>query len=207
MLGRDSRSDPVFMKTVATSCAGMSVHIERMTAISSTWLPRLGKTSLTSIPDLPFFSNLNGEAIPMPPSGRVFPSIRVNVGFGSQVSTCEGAPWAKTWITALALAGKCGARGASGFPAAAAAASTAWGAAPRSSAGLNIDARLSAPSPRPKRFRNWRRVAKRSSSRAECSFGFMRFGKVVSDWTAQKWQRFRRKMTNFVRLAIECSAP
>ena len=33
MLGLGRRREPVFMKTVATSCAGMSVYIERMIAM------------------------------------------------------------------------------------------------------------------------------------------------------------------------------
>src|SRR3979409_581159 len=65
-LGRENRVDPVFMKTVATSCAGISVYIERITVRSSTSSPSLGKTSLTSIPDFPFFSNLKGEAMATP---------------------------------------------------------------------------------------------------------------------------------------------
>jgi hypothetical protein len=53
MLGFTIRSEPVFMNTVATSCAGMSVYIERTTAMSSTCCPIRGKSSLTSIPDSP----------------------------------------------------------------------------------------------------------------------------------------------------------
>src|ERR1051326_2267439 len=109
MLGRASLVEPVFMKTVATSCAGMSVYIERMTVRSSTSSPSLGKTSLTSMPDRPFFENLNGEpkAVPSWP-GIVLPSYCVRAGLGSQVSTWEGAPWAKMWTTCLALAGNWG---------------------------------------------------------------------------------------------------
>ena len=51
-LGRTSR-EPVFIMIVATSCAGMSVYIERTTHRSSTSSPNCGKTSLTSMPDLP----------------------------------------------------------------------------------------------------------------------------------------------------------
>ena len=40
-------------ENLATSCAGMSVYIERMIAMSSTCSPSFGKTSLTSMPDLP----------------------------------------------------------------------------------------------------------------------------------------------------------
>ena len=49
------------MKRCATSCAGMSVHIERMIAISSTCSPSFGKTELTGMPDLPIGVNLNGD--------------------------------------------------------------------------------------------------------------------------------------------------
>ena len=46
--------------------------------------------------------------------GIALPSYRVSTGFGSHVSTCDGPPWAKMWMTCLALAGKCGCFGASG---------------------------------------------------------------------------------------------
>ena len=54
------------MKRCATSCAGMSVHIERMIAMSSTHSPSFGKTSLTSMPALPIFVNLNGDGYASP---------------------------------------------------------------------------------------------------------------------------------------------
>src|SRR5688572_24156588 len=111
-LGRAWRVEPVFMKIVATSWAGMSVWHERTMQRSSTSSPSLGKTSLTSMPDLPFFSNLNGEAIATPSEpGMDLPSYLASDGLGSQVSICEGAPWAKMWTTCLALAGEWGARG------------------------------------------------------------------------------------------------
>src|SRR5688572_27680643 len=61
ILGRARRSEPVFMKIAATSCAGMSVYIERMIARSSTCCAVRAKTSLTSVPALPNLENLNGE--------------------------------------------------------------------------------------------------------------------------------------------------
>src|SRR6266852_3420679 len=113
MLGRASRVDPVFMNTVATSCAGMSVYIERITVRSSTISPNFGNTSLTSIPDWPCFENLNGDAIATPSDpGIDFPSYCANAGLGSQVSTCDGAPCANMCTTCFAFTGKCGARGA-----------------------------------------------------------------------------------------------
>src|SRR5688500_12653111 len=114
MLGFGTRMEPVFMNTVATSCAGMSVYIERMTARSSAWAAVLAKTSLTSKPLWPYFEKLNGEpsAISLPPI--VFPFIRVRAGFGSHVSMWDGAPEAKIWMTDLALPGKWEGRGVSG---------------------------------------------------------------------------------------------
>ena len=96
MLGFAIRSDPVFMNTVATSCAGMSVYIERMIAMSSTCSPNFENTSLTSMPDWPCLVNLNGEGIATPlRSGRDLSAYLASAGLGSHVSTCEGAPWAK----------------------------------------------------------------------------------------------------------------
>src|SRR5713101_4050717 len=170
MLGRASLVEPVFMKTVATSCAGMSVYIERMTARSSTSSPNFGKTSLTSIPDLPLRANLNGEAIATPPMpGSSWPSYLASIGFGSKVSTCEGAPWAKMWTTRLALAGKCGDLGAS-----AERGSASWtGAAPRQSSAKRV-ARPNAPNPIPARWRNWRRVRKKSAGLGACPSTYLR---------------------------------
>ena len=61
MLGLVMRSEPVFMNTVATSWAGMSVYIERITAMSSICLPIFGNSSLTSMPDWPIGVNLKGS--------------------------------------------------------------------------------------------------------------------------------------------------
>ena len=154
MLGRTRRSEPVFMKTVATSCAGISVYIERMIAMSSTYWPVLLNTSLTSMPAWPILLNLNGEPMATPPSGIVCPSIWLSAGFGSQVSTWEGAPWAKMWMTALALAGKGGSRGAMGFVIEGA----SMPPSAKRSIGSSMAARLNAPIPSPTRLRNWRRV-------------------------------------------------
>lgn len=83
MLGFAIRSEPVFMKTVATSCAGMSVYIERITAMSSTCLPNAEKTSLTSMPDWPCLVNLNGDDIATPlRSGKGLSSYLARAGFG-----------------------------------------------------------------------------------------------------------------------------
>ena len=82
------RNEPVFMKIVATSWAGMSVYIERRTARSSTCLAISENTSLTSMPDLPCWLNLKLEPIATPlRSGNSWPSRWLSSGFGSQVST------------------------------------------------------------------------------------------------------------------------
>src|SRR5471032_756405 len=114
MLGFAMRSEPVFMNTVATSCAGMSVHIERTIARSSACAAVFAKRSLISRPDWPYFWNLNGEPIAVPPSIDL-PFILFNAGFGSHVSTCDGAPCAKMWMMAFAFAGNIGGFGASGL--------------------------------------------------------------------------------------------
>src|SRR5689334_8723651 len=103
------------MKRDAGSCAGTSVHIERMMHMSSTHSPRLEKTSLTSMPDLPYFLNSNGvgNATPLSPGSDLF-AYFASAGLGSNVSTCDGAPPAKMWMTCCALAGSGGSFGASG---------------------------------------------------------------------------------------------
>jgi hypothetical protein len=146
------------MNTVATSWAGMSVYMERTTAMSSTCWPIPGKSSLTSIPDRPMGVNLNGEPMATPLSPIVLPSIRTSSGFGSQVSMCDGAPWAKMWMTALAVAGRGGGRGARGLPPGE---GPVAAAGPQTrSAGSSIVASPRAPRPMPTRFRNLRRVRK-----------------------------------------------
>ena len=72
--------------------------------MSSTHSPSFGKTSLTSMPGLARFVNLNGEGTP----GRSCPAERLSAyfssaGLGSNVSTCDGPPPAKMWMTAFAL--------------------------------------------------------------------------------------------------------
>src|SRR6185369_11336024 len=92
-----------------------------MIVISSTCFATLGKMSLTSIPLWPYFWNLNGEPKTVPLKGASFhtslitlPSYFVRFGLGSNVSTCDGPPWAKIWMTRFAFGAKWGARGASG---------------------------------------------------------------------------------------------
>src|SRR3954470_15069900 len=103
------------MNRDAGSCAGTSVHMERITHRSSAQEPRLANSSLISRPERPYFSNLNGvgKARPLKP-GSVWSAKRASVGLGSKVSTCEGPPPAKMWTTCFAFTGKCGCRGAKG---------------------------------------------------------------------------------------------
>src|ERR1051325_6722178 len=65
-LGLASRNEPVFIITVATSCDGMSVHIDRITASSSMCFPSSGNTELTSMPDVPLRANRKGDPNPTP---------------------------------------------------------------------------------------------------------------------------------------------
>ena len=105
----------MFIITVANSCDGMSVVIERMTAMSSMLSPMCGKISLTSTPLWPDFLNLNCDGSGTPPmSFTSWPAYFAMPGFGSHVSMCDGPPCEKMWMTRLALPGNCGACGASG---------------------------------------------------------------------------------------------
>ena len=148
------RPEPVFIITVANSCAGMSVCIERITATSSMHSPIFGKISLTSTPDLPRLVNLKTVGNGVPPISEMFLSaLRASAGFGSHVSMCDGPPCAKMWMTCFAFAEKCGFRGASGdtpVPTAL--------AVPESNCSPSIAARPKPPMPVPKRFKNSRRV-------------------------------------------------
>ncbi len=96
------------------SWLGMFVCIERMTQMSSMQLPMCGKMSLTSIPDSPHFLNLNGDISSPPvfrsvfrsaPGGR-WPLYFSSAGFGSNVSTWDGPPFIKRWITCFARGAK-----------------------------------------------------------------------------------------------------
>src|SRR5207245_11340227 len=85
--------------------------------------------------------------------GKIGPADRCKAGLGSNVSTCEGPPFMKRWMTRLALPGKCGALGVTGETTP----TLAWATS------LSTLARLSAPKPSPQRQRNCRRVRKWSS--------------------------------------------
>ena len=121
MLGRGRTESPQFISMSDGSWLGTWAYIERMTAISSACRAVRENNSLISKPDSPCRSNLNGDgsAAPVLRSvasvlGTGLPAYRASAGLGSNVSTCEGPPLRKKWITRLARAGKCGVRGRSG---------------------------------------------------------------------------------------------
>ena len=92
----------------------------RSSANRATW----GNNSLTGSPDSPHRLNLNGDGIKPPvlfsvvrltvPAGR-WPANWARAGFGSNVSTCDGAPFIQRWMMCLALAAKWGRLTASGL--------------------------------------------------------------------------------------------
>src|SRR4051812_48915668 len=103
----------------------MSLHIDRITHMSSTHSPTCGKISLTSVPLCPYFLKLNGEGKAAPVRRSVFnvigmdlPAKRVKAGFGSNVSTWDAPPFMNRCKTRFAFAGNGGFFGASGFIAA-----------------------------------------------------------------------------------------
>src|SRR6185295_13325525 len=117
---------------------------------------RLGKSSLTSVPLCPYFRNLKavGKAVlpfVLPPfwksEGSALPDCLSSAGLGSKVSTCEGPPLAKMWITRFARPGKWPFLGERGFSVGESSPS-AW---PMRSASI------SAPMPMPPRHSNSRR--------------------------------------------------
>src|SRR5262245_23029931 len=122
MLGRTCRASPQFISNSEGSWFGTSAYIERITAMSSMLSATFENNSLTSIPLWPYFWNLNGEGYAAPvfrsvrrfSIGKFLPAYLAREGFGSNVSTCDGPPLQKMWMTCFALAGKCGCFGARG---------------------------------------------------------------------------------------------
>src|SRR5437899_9206565 len=122
MLGRINRASPQFINSKDGSWFGTSACIERMTAMSSIHRPTWGKISLTSMPLWPYLLNLYGEGNAAPVFRSVFkfsignclPAYFSSAGLGSKVSTCEGPPLAKIWMTCLVLDGNWGCLGMSG---------------------------------------------------------------------------------------------
>jgi hypothetical protein len=158
MLGLTIRSEPVFMNTVATSWAGMSVYIERTTAMSSTCWPIPGKSSLTSVPDLPIGVNLNGEPIGDAAVADRLPSILHELGLRVPGVDVRGGPLGEDVDDGLGRrreGRRPRARGVGGRRGAAAASGPR-----RGPLGSSIVARPRAPRPIPTRFRNFLRVRK-----------------------------------------------
>ena len=100
--------------------------IERMTQMSSMQLPTCGNNSLTSIPESPYFLNLNGDlsspvvlrSVLRSAAGGRLPLYFSSAGLGSNVSTCDGPPFMNKWITCLARGAKWAGFGSNGFAAA-----------------------------------------------------------------------------------------
>ena len=61
--GRPTCVCPVFIISIDGSWFGMSVYTERTKQMSSAQPPTCGNSSLTSMPDWPYFLNVNGERI------------------------------------------------------------------------------------------------------------------------------------------------
>ena len=93
------------MKICAGAWLNCVVWIERSTATSSAIVLKFGRSSETSSPDWPTFSNAKGDpsrrGVPLmkakrspftSSSGIASPSWRLSCGLGSKRSTCDGAP-------------------------------------------------------------------------------------------------------------------
>src|SRR6185295_17841486 len=121
MLGRGMRTSPQFIIIKDGSWLGMSVCMDRITHRWSADSAVYGKSSLTSSPLLPYFLNENGDgkAVPVLRSVRKLTGIGLpahffSKGLGSKLSSCDGPPFMKRWITRLALGAKCGGLRANG---------------------------------------------------------------------------------------------
>ena len=87
---------PVFIWNSAGPWAGLIAYIDRMNAMSSTCCAMFGKRSETSIPDWPYFLNVQGDGIRppgLPITVRTGPTPFIvspchftRSGFGSKVS-------------------------------------------------------------------------------------------------------------------------
>ncbi len=161
------------MKRCATSWAGMSVHKRADDRHVVDQLAELREHLADLDARLAHLVELERrrERQAVQTGQRLVLAYFASSGFGSQVSTCDGPPSAKMWMTALALAGKGGSFGASGLASLAAAVSAeACIPMPR------IEAKLIAPKPMPVRSRNWRRVKIESSRGEECSREYLEVG-------------------------------
>src|SRR6185436_7652913 len=115
MLGRTMRTSPQFIIIKDGSWLGRSVCMERITHKSLADSAVYGKSSLTSNPLWPYFLNEKGDgnAVPVLRSVRKLigiglPAHFFSNGLGSKLSSWEGPPFMKRWITRLALGAKCG---------------------------------------------------------------------------------------------------
>src|SRR3954468_14612763 len=126
MLGLPTSGVPVLSCRQPPAWAAVSVYSERITHRSSANLAVCGNRLLIGRPLLPCFVNSNGLRIRWPTGRPLDPTLVLPVyglpsylsssGLGSNVSTCEGAPFMNRKTTCLALPGKCGDFGASGEP-------------------------------------------------------------------------------------------
>src|SRR6516165_3257880 len=98
----------------ACGCAGVSVCSPRMKHSLSTCRAVCGKRLETQVPVRPWRAKWNLDAVKVAPPGATRPSCRCKVGLYSNVSICDMAPSMNRKMMRLALARKCGARGASG---------------------------------------------------------------------------------------------
>ena len=93
------------MKIWAGAWLNCVVRIDRTMVMSSTTFDRYGNNSEISAPDRPYLANWNGDAssfgVPLmkakrspliSSSGISCPSCFVSAGFGSNRSSCDGAP-------------------------------------------------------------------------------------------------------------------
>ena len=126
MLGRLACREPILVMRMAPACSGMSVCMEWTKQMSSTSFAVSGKMSLTHFPHWPYCLKPKGDGMrPFLVLRRVlrstslgrWPACLARRGLWSKVSTWEGPPGIKSWMTRLALAGKWGFFGASGFAA------------------------------------------------------------------------------------------
>src|SRR6185437_483593 len=170
-LGRGCTESPQFISISDGSWLGTWACIERITAMSSAWAAVLAKISLISSPLWPYFLNLKGEgnAAPVLRSvvrliGAGWPAYFWSAGFGSNVSTCDGPPLRKKWITRFAGPGKWGCLGLSLLSADEARVSRAlWSA--------HNPARANAPSPMPERCSKVRRDMRGGGGVGRCMAG------------------------------------
>src|SRR5439155_6716003 len=163
-----------------------------MTQMSSMLSATRGNNSLTSMPLWPCFWNLNGDGNAAPvlrsvgrlPEGRGLFAYFSNAGFGSNVSTWDGPPLRKMWMTRLARAGNSGAFGASGLMISPALASVGN----KPVCAIN-DANPNAPMPMPHLHKKSRRVRNASSRRGRwCGM------------SSSIYHKFSHKKTHFLRV-------